>query len=254
MGEAPTPYVLSMQTGRSIGTIFGYVTEGFYNTQEEIDNGPVETLRTPRPGDLRYKDISGPQGVADGVINEYDRVAIGNSRPDFNYGLTVGFSYKNFDVSALFQGATGASINIQKALTLGGTDGRPRPLHLERWTELDADGNKITDRAQLLEMNKNASFPILSKNNGRSSAQSTFWLRSANYIRWKNLEVGYRLPANWVKKVKLTSVRFYGSAQNLVTWSALSDYQVDPESSRLSNPVDTYPQQRVYNLGCQIVF
>lgn len=91
MGEAPSPYVLSMSTGRPIGTIFGYVAEGFYNTQEEIDNGPKETLRKPNPGDIRYMDISGPQGVADGIINEYDIVPIGNSRPDFNYGLTIGF-------------------------------------------------------------------------------------------------------------------------------------------------------------------
>ncbi|WP_303012885.1 TonB-dependent receptor [uncultured Bacteroides sp.] len=254
MGEAPSPYVLSMETGKPIGTIFGYVAEGFYNTQEEIDNGPVETLRTPKPGDLRYKDISGPQGVADGVINEYDKVAIGNSRPDFNYGLTIGFSYKNFDLSTLFQGATGASLSLQKALKIGSTDGRPRPLHLGRWTDLDENGNKITDSAQLIEMNKNATFPILSKDHGHNAETSTFWLRSANYIRWKNLEIGYRLPETWVRKVGLNSVRFYGSAQNLMTWSELGDYQVDPESSRLSNPVDTYPQQRVYNLGCQIVF
>lgn len=256
MGEAPSPYTLSMSTGRSIGTIFGYVDDGFYNSQEEIDNGPADQLRTLRPGDIRYKDLSGPQGVADGIINEYDKVAIGNSRPDFNYGLTIGFSYKNSDVSTLFQGATGASLSLQKALQIGSGDGRPRPLHLERWTQLDVNGNTVTDPDQLIEMNKNASFPILSKQHGNNTAQSTFWLRSANYLRWKNIEVGYRLPEVWVKKVGLNSVRFYGSAQNLITWSSLGDYQVDPESSRVSsgNPVDTYPQQRVYNLGCQIAF
>lgn len=256
MGEAPSPYKLSMSTGRAIGTKFGYVADGFYNTQEEIDNGPYDKLRTLRPGDLRYKDISGPDGVADGIIDQYDKVAIGNSRPDFNYGLTVGFSYKNFDISALFQGATGASLSIEKVLHIGNGDGRPRPLHLGRWTQFDESGNKVTDPAQLIEMNKNATFPILWEQNGNNSELSTFWLRSANYIRWKNLEVGYRLPDAWVKKVGLNSVRFYGSAQNLVTWSALGDYQVDPESSRVSsgNPMDTYPQQRVYNIGCQIAF
>ncbi len=256
MGEVPSPYVLSMSTGRPIGTIFGYVAEGFFNSQEEIDNAPADKLRNLKPGDIRYKDISGPQGIADGIIDEYDKVAIGNSRPDYNYGLTVGFSYKNFDVSALFQGATGASLSLQKALQIGNGDGRPRPLHLNRWRQYDDNNNLVTDPAQLKEMNKNATFPILSEQHGNNTAQSTFWLRSADYVRWKNIEVGYRLPEVWTKKLGLNSVRFYGSAQNLITWSSLGDYQVDPESSRVSsgNPVDTYPQQRVYNFGCQIVF
>lgn len=256
MGEAPSPYLLSMETGRSIGTIFGYVDEGFFNSQEEIDNAPADQLRNLKPGDIRYKDISGPQGVADGIISEYDEVAIGNRRPDFNYGLTVGFSYKNFDVSALFQGATGASLNIQEVLQIGSTNGRPRPIHLGRWTQYDADNNLVTDPAQLIEMNKDATFPILSLNHGNNIAASTYWLRSANYLRWKNIEVGYKLPEGWTKNLGLNSVRFYGSAQNIITWSSLGEYQVDPESSNTGarNPLDTYPQQRVYNLGCQIVF
>lgn len=254
MGENPSPYVLSMSTGRPIGTIFGYVADGFYNSQEEIDKGPYDKLRTCKPGDLKYKDISGPSGIPDGVINEYDKVAIGNSRPDRNYGLTIGFSYKGFDFSTLFQGATGASLNCQKVLTIGNTDGRPRPIHLERWTQYDGDGNLVTDPQQLIEMNKNAKFPILSDKLGHNSATSTFWLRSADYLRWKNIELGYTLPQKWTKKIMLNSVRFYGSAQNLITWSKLGDYEVDPESSQLGNPLDTYPQQRVYNIGCQISF
>lgn len=257
MGETPSPYKLSMSTGRSIGTKFGYVAEGLYNSQEEIDNGPYNKLRTNvKPGDLRYKDISGPQDVPDGIIDEYDIVPIGNSRPDFNYGLTIGFSYKNFDISTLFQGATGASLSLEKALRIGSGDGRPRPIHQNRWTQLDESGSVVTDPATLIAMNRDASFPILSKGNGSNSELSTFWLRSANYIRWKNIEVGYRLPEQWMKKIGLNSVRIYGSAQNLCTWSSLGDYQVDPESSRVSsgNPIDTYPQQRVYNIGCQVVF
>lgn len=254
MGENPSPYVLSMQTGRPIGTIFGYVADGFYNSQEEIDNGPYDELRNCRPGDLKYKDISGPSGIPDGVINEYDMVAIGNSRPDRNYGVTIGFSYKGFDFSTLFQSATGASLNCQKVLTIGGTDGRPRPIHLQRWIQYDEAGNLVTNPNQLAEMNKDARFPILSKQLGNNSHTSTYWLRSANYIRWKNIEVGYTLPQKWTKRLMLNSVRVYASAQNLLTWSNLNDYEVDPESSQLGNPLDTYPQQRVYNIGCQISF
>jgi TonB-linked SusC/RagA family outer membrane protein len=261
MGENPSPYVLSMETGHPVGTLFGYVADGFYLRQEEIDNGPYDALRSGnvKLGDLKYKDISGPNGVPDGVISEYDKVAIGNSRPDFNYGLTIGFSYKNFDFSTLFQGATGASVSTKTVLTLGGTDGRPRPLQEGRWTPYDSQGQLVTDPDLLYEMNKNASFPRLSANNGNNNDLSTFWLRSANYIRWKNMELGYNIPQKWMRRIGMQSARVYASAQNLVTWSGLNDYQIDPESTTNKagsnkGAIDTYPQQRVFNFGCQITF
>lgn len=254
MDENPSPYVLSMQTGRPIGVSFGYIADGFYQSEEEIANGPYETRGKIRPGDIKFKDISGPNGVPDGIINEYDRAMIGNTRPDFNYGLTVGFSYKDFDFSTLFQGATGASLSIETMLEMGGTNGRPMPIHLGRWTYYDQNHNLVTDPQQLIEMNRNATYPRLSENNGVNRTASSFWLRSADYIRWKNIEVGYNIPAKLLKKAGISSMRIYGSAQNLVTWSDLGEYQVDPESSRLGDPMSTYPQQRVYNIGCQIVF
>ncbi|KAA6303198.1 MAG: hypothetical protein EZS26_000609, partial [Candidatus Ordinivivax streblomastigis] len=81
---------------------------------------------------------------------------------------------------------------------------------------------------------------------------STFWLRSADYLRWKNLEVGYNFPKTWMERAGISGIRFYFSAQNLYTWSGLKEYQIDPESSK--SGMTTYPQQQVYNLGCQISF
>ena len=261
MDEAPSEYKLSMKTGRPIGTIFGYVHEGIYESWDDIKTSAYDGLsRNIAPGDLKYKDISGPNGVPDGIIDEYDRVAIGNNLPDFNYGFSLGFSYKNFDFSTLFQGATGASVTIENMLRLadgsnsivGSSNGKPMPIHQGRWTYYDNDGNYVSDATQLIEMNKNASYPRLLPGNNKNNASSTFWLRSADYLRWKNMEIAYNFPKNLVKNIGIDNIRVYFSAQNLFTWSDLKEYQIDPESSRTG--LTTYPQQKVYNLGCQISF
>ncbi|GHV24246.1 SusC/RagA family TonB-linked outer membrane protein [Bacteroidia bacterium] len=267
-GEAPTPFVLSMKTGRPIGTIFGYVTDGFYKSYEEIENSPYEERKGEialAPGDLKYKDISGPNGAPDGIVNQYDIVAIGKDVPDVTYGINLSFDYKNFDCRVFFQGATGASVSVEEMLRLasftvntavGDKNGKPLPIHLGRWRNYDDNGRLVTDAATLAEMNKNATYPRLMKENGvnqdNDKTTSTFWLRSADYLRWKNIEMGYTLPTTLTDKVKLSSVRFYFSAQNLYTWSGLKDYQIDPESSKTG--ITTYPQQQVFNLGCQINF
>ena len=162
-------------------------------------------------------------------------------------------------MSMLFQGATGAYLSSEQMLRIGSTLGRPIPMHQGRWSYYDNDGNKVEDPAILAEMNKNASFPILSEANGNNQATSTFWMRSANYLRWKNLEVGYNLPKQWYSKIGLSQVRVYANAQNILTFHNLKEFQVDPESSRTSSsgtsyvgPIDTYPQQRVYNFGFQV--
>ncbi|MBB4034251.1 TonB-linked SusC/RagA family outer membrane protein [Dysgonomonas hofstadii] len=264
MGEAATPYTLSMRTGRPIGTIFGYVADGFYTSYEDIANSPYDVRKGEEslaPGDIKFKDISGPNGAPDGLINEYDRVAIGKDVPDLTYGISFGFNYKNFDFSTLFQGATGASVSVEEMLRLasgtvnpavGDKNGKPMPIHQGRWRNYDDDGNLVTDAAILAEMNKNATYPRLTRENGVNKEMSTFWLRSADYIRWKNIEVGYTLPSVWMNRLGVSSVRFYFTAQNLYTWSNLKDYQIDPESTKTG--ITTYPQQQVYNFGCQINF
>jgi len=264
MDEAPSPYTLSMRTGRPIGTIFGYVADGFYTSYEDIANSAYDVRKGEEslaPGDIKFKDISGPNGAPDGLINEYDRVAIGKDVPDLTYGISFGFNYKNFDISTLFQGATGASVSVEEMLRLasgtvnpavGDKNGKPMPIHQGRWRNYDNDGNLVTDGGLLAEMNRNATYPRLTRENGVNKEMSTFWLRSADYIRWKNIEVGYTLPSVWMNRIGISSVRFYFTAQNLFTWSDLKDYQIDPESTK--SGITTYPQQQVYNFGCQINF
>jgi TonB-linked SusC/RagA family outer membrane protein len=264
MDEAPSPYKLSMKTGRPIGTIFGYVADGFYQSYEDIANSPYDVRKgeaSLAPGDIKFKDISGPNDAPDGIIDAYDRVAIGKDVPDITYGISWGFNYKNFDLSVLFQGATGASVSVEEMLRLasnttnsavGDKNGKPMPIHQGRWRNYDNNGNLVTDAATLAEMNKNASYPRLTRENGVNKDMSTFWLRSADYIRWKNIEIGYSLPDDWMARIGISGVRFYFTAQNLYTWSNLADYQIDPESTKTG--ITTYPQQQVYNFGCQINF
>ena len=264
MDEAPSPYLLSMRTGRPIGTIFGYVADGFYTSYEDIANSPYDVRKggaALAPGDIKFKDISGPNEVPDGKIDEYDRVAIGKDVPDFTYGISLGFNYKNFDFSTLFQGATGASVSVEEMLRLasgtvnpavGNVNGKPMPIHQGRWRNYDENGNLVTDAMQLAEMNKNATYPRLTRENGVNKEMSTFWLRSADYLRWKNIEIGYNFPDAWTNRLNISGIRLYFSAQNLYTWSNLADFQIDPESSQ--SDITTYPQQQVYNFGCQINF
>ena len=135
---------------------------------------------------------------------------------------------------------------------VGSSNGKPMPIHQGRWTYYDNDGNYVTDPAKLIEMNKNASYPRLLAQNNKNSAQSTFWLRSANYVRLKNVDLGYNFPEKWISSAGIGSMRVYFTAQNLHTWSNLNEYQIDPESTK--DGLVTYPQQRVYNFGCQVSF
>jgi hypothetical protein len=126
------------------------------------------------------------------------------------------------------------------------------PIHRGRWRNYNDAGVLVTDAAELAEMNKNATYPRLTKENGVNKEMSTFWLRSADYLRWKNIEIGYNFPEKWIKSAGVENLRIYFTAQNLYTWSGLKDYQIDPESTR--SGITTYPQQQVYNFGCQINF
>ena len=241
MDEQNVPYDYMRRTGNSVGTRYGLISEGFFQTREDVANIPVISGYKIVPGDLKYKDMNG-----DGEINEYDQTVIGGNKPLSFFGLNLGFEYKGFELSALFQGAYNREIYFPDAgweyatgfIAWGNTYSQAYEHTLRRWTPETAE---------------TALFPRLSTspnyNVAPSGMSNSFWLKSGNYIRLKNLNVAYTFPdsfsRNYLGGVK---VKIFVSGQNLWTKSAFG--LVDPEVIDFRS----YPALRGFNTGINIKF
>jgi TonB-dependent starch-binding outer membrane protein SusC len=221
--------------GEAIGSYYAYVAEGYYQTQEELDNAPQQFGRPLRLGDVKYKDISGPDDVPDGKITaDYDREIIGNPFPDLQYSFNLGASYQGFDIYAFFQGIEG--------------------IYRYHWINTEANGQGSFTKIALdywTEDNPNAPTPRWG-NLTNNTQYSTFWLKDASYLRLKNLEVGYTLPSDLTNKVNINKARIYFSGINLLTWTELDDY--DPERLTGDDRNRDYPKAKVYSVGINVTF
>ncbi len=221
-------------TGRRIGENFGLVADGFFNSADEVARGPV--IGNPGIGNARYVDVNG-----DGVITVKDMVPLDNPEfPEVNYGFNFGASYKGFDLSVLFQGATNTtkimSGKFQKPFDVNG--GMMEFAVDERWAP-DNIENAIRPRLTLNYANPNDYLP------------STMWMRDGSYLRLRNVELSYRFKQAILKKVLgINGLRVYANGQNLFTWDKLK--VIDPEG----NMADSwkYPQLKVYNVGVKVDF
>jgi TonB-linked SusC/RagA family outer membrane protein len=239
--EATRKYDWMLRTGRPINQYFGLTFEGFYNSQEEVDAAPASQWSTAgvQLGDMKYKDLNG-----DGIISTDDMGPVGYSDwPEVTYSISGGFSWKGFDLSALFQGTDNVSVRFESASAYPFTSdwGSAQKWHLERWTpERYANGEKIT-------------FPRVELSPARQHnyQPSSFWVQDASYIRLKNVEMGYRFAADFLKKMGLTSMRVYVSGNNLITWANMK-YSKDPDARELWGRV--YPPMRVFNGGVNFQF
>ncbi len=243
--------------GHPISAFYGFVSDGIYQSQEEIDKGPVDKIgQQISSGDLRYKDLNG-----DGFIDEADRTIIGNPTPTFTYGLNFSASYKNFDFSMLLQGVDGNK--IYNYLYQQGTVGDPR--YNEGINRLTAVNDRWT------ESNPSGTFPrIAFRDNdySKNSRFSDFWLQNGAYLRLKNIQIGYLLPKSVTEKLRIEKWRFYVSANNLLTFTKYKGF--DPEiginstgyTDVFSNNRDlqlgidrgVYPQSRMILFGTNIGF
>ncbi|GJG30954.1 SusC/RagA family TonB-linked outer membrane protein [Hallella multisaccharivorax DSM 17128] len=246
--EVPEKYAYQMRTGRRVGQFFGLLFDGFYNSWEEINalDRPVSSWNGNRlqPGDMRYVDVN-----KDGKIDMYDMVPIGYSpTPEIIYGFSAGFSWRGFDCSALFQGASHVSIKyFGRALwPFINAHNSAKTLILERWTQ------------ERYERGEPISFPRLSMSPSRDTdnnyQDSNFWIRNADYLRLKNVEIGYTFRKGQLKVLGLESLRLYVSGTNLFTWTNVIDLDPEAPSKGGATEINTYPLQKIYNVGINIQF
>ena len=220
-------------TGHPIGSNLYYVYKGIFATQAQIDANKIDYsgvgASVLRPGDMIYEDVN-----HDGKITGDDQVRNDkNTVPTFQGGLNFSVQYSNFDLTVLFQGATGAQLFFQ---TESGTIGN--------FTQYSYDHRWTVD-------NPSTVYPrTVDRNNQYFSGGNTYWLLNMNYVRLKNVELGYTLPSTIGKKIGMSNLRFYANGLNLATIAKQHIY--DPEST--SSDGHYYPQQRIINLGASIKF
>ena len=235
-----------LREGEPIGTYLGYQFDGIFQTDQEANTSALLRGQTATAGDIRYKDLSGANGVPDGFIDEYDRKILGTSQADFTWGLTNNFSYKNFSLNAFFQGSQGNDLVNLNRVDLENLNGQQNVLAeagLNRWT-IDNPGNRYP------KADASATF---------NSVFSSRFVEDASYIRLKSLTLGYDLPDPVLKKLTLDRMRIYGSATNLFTITNYSGY--DPEANAYANTTNivgidngSYPQASVYTIGLNLSF
>jgi len=223
------------RTGLPVGQPFGYIAEGFYQSQNEINVSPKVDGYLPKPGDIKYRDLND-----DGIINQLDETAIGTQKPLIYYGLTTGFSFKGFDLSIAIQGVANRDIVTSSAYNsvsstleteFQGVNGQAFEQHLNRWTPSNA---------------ANATYPRLSIGaNVNNQQASSFWVRRADYLRIQNVDLGYSLPQKWVGRIKLNGLRVFVNGFNLYSFDTLR--YLDPEGYN-----SIYPLRRTFNLGVNI--
>lgn len=220
-----------VQSRKPYGSIVGYVVDGLFQTQDEVDKSGQPNARL---GGLRYRDLT-----HDGKITSDDQTWIYNPVPAFSYGLNIGLTYKDFDLTMFWQGVANQDVyNNQKFQT-------------DFWAITDPGSNKGTRLLNAWNTNNTgSSIPRLSTMNRADEGRaSSYYVENGSYLKLRTLQMGYRLPASLLSKLHMTSARVYVSGQNLLTIKSSSLTCSDPE-----NPDWNYPLSSSISFGLQVGF
>ena len=207
--------------GHPNGAQVGYVADGIFKSQEEVDNHA--TQEGAAPGRIRWRDIDG-----NGVINEADQQWIYDPVPDFSYGLNIYLEYKNFDLTMFWQGVQGVDVisDLKKETDL--------------WSGLNIGflnkGKRLLDA--WTPQNPNSSIPALSREDVNNEKRvSTYFVEDGSFLKLRNIQIGYNVPKDFARKLKMERLRFYLSAQNLLTIKSKNFTGVDPENPNFGYPI-----------------
>lgn len=220
-----------VQAKKPYGSVVGYVAEGLFQNQAEVDASGQPNARV---GGLKYADLDN-----NGVINEKDQTWILDPVPAFSYGLNIGLSYKNFDLTMFWQGVANVDVyNNQKFQT-------------DFWSITDAGSNKGSRMLGAWTTdNTGSSIPALTTNNTADEGRvSSYFVENGSYLKLRTLQIGYNLPSSLLKKLLMTKARVYVSGQNLLTIKSSSLTCSDPE-----NPNWNYPLPTSVSFGLQVGF
>ncbi|GAA4412823.1 TonB-dependent receptor [Nibrella viscosa] len=237
--------------GQPIGMFFGWLTDGIFLNQAEVDKGPVfapGTRNRSRPGDTRFVDVSGPSGKPDGIIDNFDRTIMGSPYPDFYYGMTNNVSYKNLTLSISIQGSQGNQVvNMARNGALS-TRGRiPALAYLNNYwkSETDiGDGKTVRPNDQ-------------PTGNVRGNFSQRF-VDNGSYLRVNNVTLSYALPNPIYQKLGLNAARVYLNATNPLIFTKYTNF--NPDVSNSENPLtpgvdnNDYPLPKSIILGLNIAF
>nr|WP_314897536.1 TonB-dependent receptor [uncultured Flavobacterium sp.] len=230
--------VTRTQVGQSYNSFYGFKTAGIFQNEAEIaaytnaSGGLIQP--SARPGDFRWVDTDG-----NGSIGDDDKQFLGSNIPKYTFGLTLNFDYKNFDFMAFAQGAAGNKI-FQGLRRLDVGNANYQTIALSRWTGEGTSND----------------YPRLTNNdaNGNFGKMSDFYLEDGNYLRLKLVQFGYSLPSDAISKIGASKVRFYITAENLLTLTKYTGY--DPEIGGGVFGIDKgiYPQARTFMFGANLQF
>ena len=230
-GEPINPNTNLYKTGFAIGQPFGLQAIGLFQSDRDIAESAKPLGIVIKPGDVKYRDIGGPNGIPDGLIDGNDATAIGKtSIPEMTFGFNTGASYKGFDISLIFQGVSGVSQYLSGSrFHAFQNNGQITEMALDRWTTT----------------NTTAAYPRLSADNNQNNYRfSSFWQRDGSFIKLRVAEVGYTLSDRILKPLHLSQTRIFINGTNLFTWDKIAEGDADA--------LYGYPQIRTVSVGLKL--